>query len=231
MCHKHHVPWIISEAHAIGLLNPPNFFTLFCRSQDRVSVILFSADWAEQCGQVLDVLNALAAKPELANSLQFLNVAAEELSEVSLKCQIEAVPTVLFTRDGKAIDRIDGVDIAALTAKCQSFAGVVEVTKDNIDDRLKELINRSDLMVFMKGDRDMPRCGFSKTLIAILNETGLTYDTFDILSDENVRQRLKTYSDWPTYPQVYVKGTLIGGLDIIKELKEGNELVAALKGE
>lgn len=60
--------------------------------------------------------------------------------------------------------------------------------------------------------------------------SSISYETFDILNDEEVRQGLKTYSDWPTYPQVYVKGELIGGLDIIKELKANNELETALKG-
>lgn len=180
---------------------------------------------------MLDVLNTLATKSQLSNALQFLNVAAEELSDISLKHQIEAVPTVLFIRNGKALDRIDGVDIASLTAKCQSLVGAAEDAKINLDDRLKALINRAELMVFIKGDRNTPRCGFSKQLIAILNETGLAYGTFDILSDEDVRQGLKTYSDWPTYPQVYVKGSLIGGLDIIKELKDGNDLLTALKGD
>lgn len=63
------------------------------------------------------------------------------------------------------------------------------------------------------------------------NIYSIDYETFDILSDEEVRQGLKVYSDWPTYPQVYVKGSLIGGLDIIKELKESGELNSALKGE
>lgn len=206
-------------------------FFLFFSSPDKVSVILFSADWAEQCKQVLDALNTLAAKPNLASALQFLDISAEEHSDISLKHQIEAVPTVLFVRGGKAIDRIDGVDIAALTSKCQALAGVVEDAKTSLNDRLAKLINRAELMVFMKGDRNTPRCGFSKQLIAILNDTGISYETFDILSDEEVRQGLKTYSDWPTYPQVYVKGELIGGLDIIKELKEGDQLVSALKGE
>ena len=65
----------------------------------------------------------------------------------------------------------------------------------------------------------------------ILQETKLEFDTFDILSDEEVRQGLKKFSNWPTYPQVYVKGELIGGLDIIKEVKEAGELVPTLKGE
>ena len=62
-------------------------------------------------------------------------------------------------------------------------------------------------------------------------DTKLEFDTFDIFSDEDVRQGLKTFSNWPTYPQVYVKGELIGGLDIIKELKEADELISTLKGE
>lgn len=206
------------------------FYIFRCFRSDKVSVILFSADWAEQCNQVLDALNTLAGKSELNNSLQFLNVPAEELSEVSLKHRIDSVPTVLYIRNGAAVDRIDGVDIATLTAKCHSLAGVAENAKASLNDRLKELINRAKVMVFMKGDRNTPRCGFSKQLIAILNESGAAYETFDILTDEDVRQGLKVYSDWPTYPQVYVKGELVGGLDIIKELLAGNELVATLNG-
>ncbi|KAF5274186.1 hypothetical protein FQR65_LT17060 [Abscondita terminalis] len=82
----------------------------------------------------------------------------------------------------------------------------------------------------MKGNRDTPRCGFSKQIINILNETGVSYDTFDILMDEDVRQGLKTYSDWPTYPQLYVKGELIGGLDIVKEMQAAGELISTLNG-
>lgn len=195
--------------------------------------MLFSADWAEQCKQILDILSDLSKKAEYAAVIQFLNVPAEELSEISIKHQIEAVPTVLFIRSGSAIDRIDGVDIAALTVKCKSFVGTINSSASDgisLNDRLKALINRAKVMIFMKGDRNAPRCGFSKQLIAIVNEIKVDYDTFDILGDEEVRQGLKTYSDWPTYPQVYVNGELIGGLDIIKELVANNELVSTLHG-
>lgn len=183
----------------------------------------------------MDVFNDLAKKTEYTASLQFLNVPAEELSDVSLKHQIEAVPTVLFVRGNIAIDRIDGVNIAALAVKCKSFIGTGDTSStvgpaQSLDERLKELINRAKVMVFIKGDRNTPRCGFSKQLIAILNETQIPYETFDILGDEDVRQGLKTYSDWPTYPQLYVNGELIGGLDIIKELVASNELVTTLNG-
>lgn len=70
-----------------------------------------------------------------------------------------------------------------------------------------------------------------KCIILLFFKFRLPYETFDILTDEEIRQGLKTYSDWPTYPQVYVKGELVGGLDIIKELKANNELEQTLKGE
>lgn len=160
------------------------------------------------------------------SSINFLNVPAEDLSAISLKHQVEAVPTIIFFQSGRAVDRIDGVDVAGLSAKCKKLAGESE----KLEDRLKALINQAKVMIFMKGDRAGPRCGFSKQLIAILNETGVAYETFDILTDEEVRQGLKTYSDWPTYPQVYVSGELIGGLDIVKELLQNGELISTLNG-
>ena len=84
------------------------------------------------------------------------------------------MPTVIFFQNSKAIDRIDGVDIAALTTKCKNLAGAKSepATKESLEDRLKALINKSKVMIFMKGDRDLPKCGFSKQIIQIINNTG-----------------------------------------------------------
>jgi hypothetical protein len=95
-----------------------------------------------------------------------------------------------------------------------SLPGVDE--SQPLNERLKQLINQAKVMVFMKGSRIAPRCQFSRQLIQILNEINVDFETFDILEDEQVRQGLKVYSNWPTYPQLYVNGNLIGGLDIIK---------------
>lgn len=73
-------------------------------------------------------------------------------------------------------------------------------------------------MLFMKGSPDQPRCGFSRQTVEVLSENDIQFASFDILSDEEVRAGLKVFSDWPTYPQVYVHGTLVGGLDILKEM-------------
>uniref|UniRef100_A0A8C5XJG9 Thioredoxin domain-containing protein n=1 Tax=Microcebus murinus TaxID=30608 RepID=A0A8C5XJG9_MICMU len=89
-----------------------------------------------------------------------------------------------------------------------------------LEERLKVLTNKASVMLFMKGNKQEAKCGFSRQILEILNTTGVEYETFDILEDEEVRQGLKTYSNWPTYPQLYVKGELVGGLDIVKELKE-----------
>ena len=94
----------------------------------------------------------------------------------------------------------------------------------SLEDRLKKLVNRHKVMLFMKGLPSAPQCGFSRQIVEILDDSSVPYDAFNILGDEEVRQGLKEFSDWPTYPQLYVNGDLVGGLDIVKELKESNEL-------
>jgi len=96
---------------------------------------------------------------------------------------------------------------------------------------LESLINQAPLMLFIKGSPQAPKCGFTKELINLLSQANITdYKTFDILQDEDVRQKLKEYSSWQTYPQIYVNGQFIGGLDILKQLKEDGTLVETLTG-
>lgn len=98
----------------------------------------------------------------------------------------------------------------------------------DLNQRLKQLIKKADVMLFMKGTKDQPHCGFSKKAVALLIENNIKFDTFDILSDEDVRQGLKDYSNWKTYPQIYISGELIGGLDILKEMADDGSLLAAV---
>jgi Grx4 family monothiol glutaredoxin len=90
--------------------------------------------------------------------------------------------------------------------------------------KLHELVNSSKVMLFMKGSPEEPRCGFSRKVVNVLNEQGVEFGSFDILSDETVRQGMKTYANWPTFPQLYVEGELLGGCDIILEMNENGEL-------
>merc|ERR1711953_508503 len=100
--------------------------------------------------------------------------------------------------------------------------------EETLETRLKKLINQAHVMLFMKGDPETPRCGFSGKIVGILNENNVTFDSFNILSDEEVRQELKAYSNWNTYPQLYAHGKLVGGLDIVKELADEESLLDEL---
>lgn len=100
--------------------------------------------------------------------------------------------------------------------------------KETLEDRLKKLVSSSPVMLFMKGTPDAPKCGFSSKVVETLKGEGVSFGSFDILSDEEVRQGLKVFSDWPTFPQLYYKGEFIGGLDIIMELRSSGELKATL---
>jgi len=90
--------------------------------------------------------------------------------------------------------------------------------------RIEQLIGSSPVFVFMKGNKLMPQCGFSNNVVQILNSLGVAFETFDVLSDMEVRQGIKEYSEWPTIPQVYVNGEFMGGSDILIEMYNSGEL-------
>ncbi|XP_076438272.1 glutaredoxin-3-like [Babylonia areolata] len=206
----------------------------------RLVVVHFWADWAPQCTQMDDVMK------ELANDMQYVDVifarvAAEDLAEVSQRYEVVAVPTFIFLKDKTQVDRIDGAKAAELTQKVGKHASAVplkgpvpqagdppKAQAQDLNSRLKQLINSAPVMLFMKGSPDQPRCGRALTCVQLLNERNVKYSTFDILTDEDVRQGLKTFSNWPTYPQLYANGELLGGLDILKEMAESGELAESL---
>ena len=129
----------------------------------------------------------------------------------------------------------NGGDIAFVAAdeKVQQAKEEEDEKKDEtttLNGKLKQLINRHRIMLFMKGIPSSPKCGFSRQIVDILDSFNVSYDAFNILEDDEVRQGLKVYSDWPTYPQLYVEGDLVGGLDIIEEMVESGDLEDLLKG-
>lgn len=90
--------------------------------------------------------------------------------------------------------------------------------------RIEDLINQNKVMLFMKGTKHIPACGFSNAVVQILKKEAVPFETFNILADPEVRQALKEYSSWPTYPQLYVGGKFVGGCDIVTELHQSGEL-------
>lgn len=104
---------------------------------------------------------------------------------------------------------------------------------DNLSNTYRQYINsiiqENKIVVFMKGDRLMPMCGFSNTVIQILNKFNIKYHTINVLDDENLRNEIKIYSQWPTIPQVYINGEFIGGSDVMIEMYNTNELQELLE--
>ncbi|MEO0986817.1 MAG: Grx4 family monothiol glutaredoxin [Cyanobacteria bacterium J06639_14] len=94
----------------------------------------------------------------------------------------------------------------------------------DVKERIESLINSSKIVVFMKGNKLMPQCGFSNNVVQILNVLGVPFETFDVLSDYDIRQGIKEYSNWPTIPQVYINGEFLGGSDIMIELYQNGKL-------
>ncbi|MGP0127964.1 MAG: Grx4 family monothiol glutaredoxin [cyanobacterium endosymbiont of Rhopalodia musculus] len=93
-----------------------------------------------------------------------------------------------------------------------------------LKNRLDQLINSHKILVFMKGAKLMPQCGFSNNVVQILNTLGVSYETVDVLADHDIREGIKEYSNWPTIPQVYINGEFVGGCDIMIEMYQNGEL-------
>jgi len=96
--------------------------------------------------------------------------------------------------------------------------------------RIETLLSSNNVVLFMKGNRNFPQCGFSARATALLDDVGAKYETVDVLADPEIRQGIKDYGNWPTIPQLYVKGQLIGGSDIIAEMHGSGELKKAIAG-
>ena len=93
-----------------------------------------------------------------------------------------------------------------------------------IQERIRKVVEENSVMLFMKGSPDFPQCGFSGRVVQILEACGAEYGSADVLMDPDLRQGIKTYSNWPTIPQLYIQGELIGGCDIVMEMHENGEL-------
>ncbi|KAK3932073.1 Glutaredoxin-3 [Frankliniella fusca] len=204
----------------------------------KLSVLHFYAEWAPQCEQMNEAMQELSKLPEFRD-VQFAKILAEEVPEISLRHKVTAVPTFILIVQNKEVDRVDGANTGNLKKKITqclqdvreplvSVHALPESSKADLETRLKKLINAAPVMLFMKGSSFEPRCKFSRAIVDILNSYNASYNTFDILNNEEVRQGLKEFSNWPTYPQLYINGELIGGLDIVKELQQSGELESML---
>ena len=105
------------------------------------------------------------------------------------------------------------------------------MSENLVFDNIQSEIDANDVVVFMKGTPVFPQCGFSSMVVQVLSHMGVKFKGIDVLADDAVRNGIKEYSNWPTIPQLYVKGEFIGGCDIVREMFEAGELQAALKAK
>ncbi|KAG6917853.1 hypothetical protein DXG01_000758 [Tephrocybe rancida] len=240
-----------SNSHQIE--STPQFQELLSADLNRVSLLNFWAPWAEPCVQMNEVVEELAKKYP---AVLVLNVEAETHSEIAESFDVEAVPLFVILRGHTLLERVSGADAPTLTkALAKHSAGPAapkplsqttqaptsasdisimadanekQETPEELEKRMQGLMNQSKVVLFMKGNPEAPRCGFSRKISALLKDNNIEFTHFDILNDEAVRQGLKKLNDWPTFPQLIVKGELVGGLDIVQEMVDTGELKEAI---
>uniref|UniRef100_A0A2K6GJ34 Glutaredoxin domain-containing protein n=1 Tax=Propithecus coquereli TaxID=379532 RepID=A0A2K6GJ34_PROCO len=148
---------------------------------------------------------------------------SKHMVEILHKCNIQCSSFDVFSDEDLSVsgELIGGLDI--LTTKeleASEELHTICPKAPKLHEKLKVLTNKASVMLFKKGNKQEAKCGFSKQILEILSSSDVEYEIFDISEAEEVQQGLKTYSNWPTYPQLYLKVELAGGLDIVKELKE-----------
>ncbi len=141
--------------------------------------------------------------------------------------EVSHVPTFILAADGRVIDRIEGAHAAQLTKQCAALLKMSE--SEALDSACKFAMKAAPVVLFLKGTPDAPRCGFSRQMVTLLREAGLVFNHVDVLMDEAVRARIKTIAQWPTFPQLFAHGQLIGGLDIAHELADAGALVREIE--
>ncbi|KAI0064918.1 glutaredoxin [Artomyces pyxidatus] len=224
--------------------SPEHFQALLSEDLKRVSLLSFWAPWAGPCIQMNEVVLELAKKyPHLL----ILQIEADSQPDISESFDVEAVPSFVVLRGHTLLERISGADAAALTQAISAHArspssvnplsftdqlpaapkgGFIE--EEDPEKRIRKLMVQSKVMLFMKGEPNAPRCGFSRRMVALLRENNVEFSTFDILEDESVRSGLKVINDWPTFPQLIINGEFVGGLDVVTEMAQSGELAEVL---
>ncbi|KIM53005.1 hypothetical protein SCLCIDRAFT_139924 [Scleroderma citrinum Foug A] len=236
-----------APTNLVDVTSTEHFQGLLSAELERVSLISFWAPWAEPCKQMNEVVQELAKKYSAVLVLRVTE--AESLSDISETFEINSVPSFVLLRGHTLLGRVEGADAKALSNAVAMHASSptpqstvtsppsestltsppsTAETKEELNARIRELLNQSKVVLFMKGSPDAPRCGFSRKIVALLRDEKVEFTHFDILTDEDVRQGLKVINDWPTYPQLIVNGELVGGLDIVKEMAESGEFQGLL---
>ena len=184
------------------------------------NVKLYYAEWSKPSLNLLKVTELWQKKyPNI--EFECINVDSEDID-------VAGVPTIKLTDANHAKEYV-GANVHLITKMLDELDQSEDAIPTNKDEPynesvLKEIVNSAPIMIFIKGTPSQPKCKFTRELLGMLKEMHVRYSHFDILSNEYVRLHLKEYAQWPTFPQIWLHGEFIGGLEIIKELNQTNEL-------
>lgn len=196
------------------------------------AIVLIGASWCEPCQPLKEYLTALPGYPHVKK----IYVDAEAVPDYAERENIDSVPHVLFFRQEagkpKRIAEISGAKMKEieLNVRCLFDPTLDCPAGVPINDHLAKLLKKDKIMLFITGTPSLPRCGFTGKLMELIHKHGVSYTFFDVWANEDICQGLKNLSGWPTYPQVYINGELIGGLDICTQMDHEGQLAPALQG-
>lgn len=189
-------------------------------------VVSYWGSWCEPSVEANAYFAKVAAEYE---GVKFVTVDVDAAGDICEKNSIETVPFVAFYRPTASAQElaadVSGAKIGAYEQNLKSLYGAAKDRRsafESVDDYIKHLLSKDKVVIFITGTPSHPICGFTTKLVGLLAEKKVPYTYVDIMTDDELCNRLKAYSNWPTYPQIYVDGALVGGLDIVLELvKEG----------
>lgn len=199
-------------------------------------VLYFYTPWTVFSTDMTADLKSLASQYPTTTppSISFLGINAKALLDTAKEYGVRKAPCVVCLRGGQFLESIQGSDATKIRDTLNRHGAAAappsveaatappaptEEEKAALTTRLTTLVRAAPVMLFMKGTPKSPRCRFSRRLVGVLEAHGIEYGSFDVMSDEAVRQGMKEFGDWPTFPQLWVDGELVGGLDVVSASK------------
>ncbi|KAJ5974984.1 thioredoxin [Penicillium waksmanii] len=206
-------------------------------SPSTLLIVYFYTPWAEYSTQMSTGMSTIASQcPDtVTQTTSFVRINAIKLVDIAKEYKFPVAPYVLCLRSDQVLESIRGSDSSKVRNAIGQDAGVDAIVvsalladpaptmekskeeKEVLIARLTQMVKSAPIVLFMKGTPKSPLCRFSRRMVAILNEHYIQYDSFNILADEDVREGLKEFGDWPTFPQLWIDGQLVGGLEIVRE--------------
>ncbi|KAJ6023858.1 thioredoxin [Penicillium herquei] len=189
--------------------------------------------WTSYTTNLGPLLSSLASQCPATTppTIAFLNINVKKMLEIAKEYGVSKAPCILFLQNGEILESIKELNLnpTVINSAIHRYSGIntslVPATPAKpalsperlaaVFIRLKTLVRIAPVMLFMKGTPQSPACRFSRRLVASLNERDIEYGSFNILTDDDVREGLKEFGDWPTYPQLWVDGEMVGGVDVV----------------